>query len=114
MADLIRAIVYIDAALQLFQLMDEDYFVQIADGDLERAKDELRSQGEPQDQEEDELSNPGCYIKGEMHRSEMSQAACILAWDNHEIYLVAHTGFEPVISALRGRCPRPLDECAMP
>src|SRR6476620_5722636 len=27
--------------------------------------------------------------------------------------LVAHTGFEPVISALRGRCPRPLDECAM-
>ncbi len=26
--------------------------------------------------------------------------------------LVAHTGFEPVISALRGRCPRPLDECA--
>ena len=27
--------------------------------------------------------------------------------------LVAHTGFEPVISALRGRCPRPLDECAL-
>jgi site-specific recombinase XerD len=26
--------------------------------------------------------------------------------------LVAHTGFEPVISSLRGRCPRPLDECA--
>src|SRR5690349_14399314 len=26
--------------------------------------------------------------------------------------LVAHTGFEPVVSALRGRCPRPLDECA--
>ena len=26
--------------------------------------------------------------------------------------MVAHTGFEPVISALRGRCPRPLDECA--
>ena len=25
---------------------------------------------------------------------------------------VAHTGFEPVIPALRGRCPRPLDECA--
>ena len=25
---------------------------------------------------------------------------------------VAHTGFEPVISFLRGRCPRPLDECA--
>ena len=26
--------------------------------------------------------------------------------------MVAHTGFEPVISALRGQCPRPLDECA--
>ena len=28
--------------------------------------------------------------------------------------LVAHTGFEPVVSALRGRCPWPLDECATP
>src|SRR5579859_2651597 len=27
---------------------------------------------------------------------------------------VAHTGFEPVISALRGRRPGPLDECALP
>ena len=26
--------------------------------------------------------------------------------------MVAHTGFEPVISALRGQRPRPLDECA--
>ncbi|SVB07758.1 uncharacterized protein METZ01_LOCUS160612 [marine metagenome] len=26
--------------------------------------------------------------------------------------MVAHTGFEPVVSALRGRCPWPLDECA--
>jgi len=26
--------------------------------------------------------------------------------------VVAHTGFEPVISSLRGRCPKPLDECA--
>ena len=26
--------------------------------------------------------------------------------------MVAHTGFEPVISSLRGRCPIPLDECA--
>ena len=26
--------------------------------------------------------------------------------------MVAHTGFEPVIFALRGRCPGPLDECA--
>ena len=25
---------------------------------------------------------------------------------------MAHAGFEPAISALRGRCPRPLDECA--
>ena len=29
-----------------------------------------------------------------------------------EEWVVAHTGFEPVISALRGRCPWPLDECA--
>ncbi len=28
--------------------------------------------------------------------------------------MVAHAGFEPAISALRGRCPRPLDECALP
>ena len=27
--------------------------------------------------------------------------------------VVAHTGVEPVISALRGRRPGPLDECAM-
>ncbi len=27
--------------------------------------------------------------------------------------MVAHTGFEPVISTLRGWCPWPLDECAM-
>ena len=27
--------------------------------------------------------------------------------------LVARTGFEPVISALRGRCPWPLDERAI-
>ena len=26
--------------------------------------------------------------------------------------LVAHAGFEPAISALRGQCPGPLDECA--
>ena len=25
---------------------------------------------------------------------------------------VAHAGFEPAVFALRGRCPRPLDECA--
>jgi hypothetical protein len=27
--------------------------------------------------------------------------------------LVAHTGFGPVISSLRGTRPRPLDECAL-
>ncbi len=26
--------------------------------------------------------------------------------------MVAHTGFEPVVSSLRGMRPRPLDECA--
>ena len=26
--------------------------------------------------------------------------------------MVAHTGFEPVVSSLRGKCPKPLDECA--
>ena len=30
-----------------------------------------------------------------------------------ESMLVAHRGFEPLVSALRGRCPRPLDECAV-
>jgi hypothetical protein len=30
-----------------------------------------------------------------------------------EVKLVAHTGFEPVISSLRGTRPRPLDECAI-
>jgi hypothetical protein len=27
--------------------------------------------------------------------------------------MVAHTGFEPVVSSLRGTRPRPLDECAV-
>src|SRR5579863_7559759 len=27
-----------------------------------------------------------------------------------QVFMVAHTGVEPVISALRGRCPGPLDE----
>ena len=62
MADLIRAIEYVDAALQLFQLMEGDYVVQIVNNDLERAKDELKSRGEPQDEAEDELSNPSCYM----------------------------------------------------
>ena len=25
--------------------------------------------------------------------------------------VVGHAGFEPAISSLRGRCPKPLDEC---
>ena len=44
----------------------------------------------------------------------MSQAASRLAWDIHKGVMVAHTGIEPVISALRGRRPWPLDECALP
>ena len=32
--------------------------------------------------------------------------------NHHRQHMVAHTGFEPVVSALRGRCPWPLDECA--
>ena len=28
------------------------------------------------------------------------------------MFLVAHTGFGPVISSLRGKCPKPLDEWA--
>ena len=35
----------------------------------------------------------------------------LLANRGQVIWVVPHTGFEPVISALRGRCPRPLDEC---
>jgi hypothetical protein len=36
-----------------------------------------------------------------------------LASDQGAFYvLVAHTGFEPVVSSLRGTRPRPLDECA--
>ena len=30
---------------------------------------------------------------------------------SEEFNLVPHIGFEPMISALRGRCPGPLDEC---
>ncbi len=30
----------------------------------------------------------------------------------HPALIVARTGFEPVIFALRGRCPKPLDERA--
>ena len=37
-----------------------------------------------------------------------------LARDSKKGRLVAHRGFEPLISALRGRCPGPLDECATP
>jgi len=80
--DLIRAIEYVDAALPLFQLMDEDYFVQIVNRDLERARDELRSQGGPQDQEEDELSNPTAVCQ----KIELSITACFLQLER------SHTG----------------------
>ena len=40
----------------------------------------------------------------------MSRARALLM----KAALVAHRGFEPLISALRGRCPGPLDECAAP
>ena len=45
---------------------------------------------------------------------ELPSAAGVLSWrsSNHDD-LVAPTGFEPVIFALRGRCPRPLDEGAV-
>ena len=59
------------------------------------------------------------WIKKEQER-HFPQATCILDWAHlldwleafQKGYMVAHTGFEPVIPALRGRCPRPLDECA--
>ena len=38
---------------------------------------------------------------------------CMSKEKMHFSKLVAHTGFEPVVSALRGQCPRPLDECAI-
>ena len=37
-ANMIRAIEYVDAALQLFQSMDEDSFVQRVNGDLKEPK----------------------------------------------------------------------------
>ena len=33
-------------------------------------------------------------------------------WVTCYYLVVAHAGFEPAISSLRGRCPKPLDECA--
>ena len=52
------------------------------------------------------------------HATEMGHgiSRATLAWCDIEGkrwgFLVAHTGFEPVISSLRGRCPNQLDECA--
>lgn len=51
-------------------------------------------------------------------RSNRFCSAIVSRWSNEKRpaeagrWCVAHTGFEPVISALRGRCPWPLDECA--
>ena len=50
-------------------------------------------------------THPGMKFLREKTRNKFNMSNLFL--------LVAHTGFEPVISALRGRCPRPLDECAL-
>ena len=44
----------------------------------------------------------------------MSAIICREYWGNRNQYffIVARTGFEPVIPALRGRCPKPLGERA--
>jgi hypothetical protein len=51
--------------------------------------------------------NPATPLAGTLYKDRTSLKE-VLNTKN----LVAHTGFEPVISSLRGRCPRPLDECA--
>ena len=38
--------------------------------------------------------------------------AILASQKGHKEVVVAHAGFEPAISSLRGRCPKPLDECA--
>ena len=55
-----------------------------------------------------------------MTRGCMTQAkslACVVEGNSHtgtsRQKVVAHAGFEPAISALRGRRPSPLDECAI-
>ena len=45
------------------------------------------------------------------HRLKPLVASLEPRWDRR-FYAIAHTGVEPVISALRGRRPGPLDECA--
>ena len=45
-------------------------------------------------------------------QSEMSVVLVLKARSWPFCLVVAHRGFEPLISALRGRCPGPLDECA--
>ena len=45
----------------------------------------------------------GCSIQGELQRRDSSR--------ERRRKMVPHTGFEPVVSAVRGRCPGPLDEC---
>jgi hypothetical protein len=51
------------------------------------------------------LSAISCYVY-----SKKASSASTSGVDRRVV--VAHTGFEPVISSLRGRCPKPLDECA--
>ena len=67
-----------------------------------------------------ENSQRATHARDEENESEAHRAANQLqtlgqpgtAQNERGKVLVAHTGFEPVISALRGRCPWPLDECA--
>ena len=40
-----------------------------------------------------EVRRIGCYKYQEVLKNETSQAHCILAWDFHHRYLVAHTGY---------------------
>ncbi len=43
--------------------------------------------------------------------SERAEAANAAMGADQRVGVVPHIGFEPMISALRGRCPGPLDEC---
>lgn len=47
-----------------------------------------------------------------MRRSAKRKAPDLASNQGLLLELVAHTGFGPVISSLRGTRPRPLDECA--
>ena len=65
-----------------------------------------RETGAPPRLASDRASAP-VSAKDEVQAEERARASGLSA------VLVAHAGFEPAISALRGRCPGPLDECAV-